>query len=173
MKLILNWFRLRKLEGDLNRDCSTTSTAAWRPDAFGFARAQARRRGPAQLGGTTHRVREEVRDVWLSRWQRDFAYDLRFFGSLYCPEPLVTAAGMLSLALGLERPLPSIRLSISSFCKRFRSTVPSALFSSMERAIKLAETWGTENLMPTDLPRLSSSRSDSSRAYFLPRRRRP
>src|SRR5262249_17523035 len=32
----------------------------------------------------SHQVREEVRDVWLTRWLRDFVYDLRFSVRSFC-----------------------------------------------------------------------------------------
>ena len=36
------------------------------------------RRQPKQEIGGVVQVREDVRDVWLTRWLRDFAYDLRY-----------------------------------------------------------------------------------------------
>jgi hypothetical protein len=37
-------------------------------------------------------VREEVRDVWLTRWIRDFLYDLRFSARSFLRSPSFTAA---------------------------------------------------------------------------------
>ena len=46
-------------------------------------------------------MREEVRDVWLTRWFRDFLYDLRFSARSFLRSPGFTAATLLSLALGI------------------------------------------------------------------------
>jgi predicted permease len=46
-------------------------------------------------------VREEVRDVWLTRWFRDFLYDLRFSARSFLRSPGFTATTLLSLALGI------------------------------------------------------------------------
>src|ERR1700733_8273160 len=46
-------------------------------------------------------VREEVRDIWLTRWLRDFLYDLRFSTRSFLRSPGFTAATLLSLALGI------------------------------------------------------------------------
>src|SRR6266446_5281215 len=57
------------------------------------------RRGSLELG--LAQVREEVRDVWLTRWLRDFLYDLRFSARSLLRSPGFTAATLLSLALGI------------------------------------------------------------------------
>src|SRR5689334_20250723 len=49
----------------------------------------------------THAVREEVRDVWLTRWLRDFAYDLRYSARSFLRSPSFTVTAVLSLALGI------------------------------------------------------------------------
>src|SRR5262249_10378051 len=62
-------------------------------------KAGACRRATAELGLT--QVREEVRDVWLTRWFRDFVYDLRFSARSFVRSPGFTGATLLSLALGI------------------------------------------------------------------------
>src|SRR5262249_42685682 len=42
-----------------------------------------------------------VRDVWLTRWMRDFVYDLRFSARSFLHGPSFTAATVLSLAIGI------------------------------------------------------------------------
>ena len=101
MKRILNWFRLRKLESDLDREL------AYHIDRrvadlihSGLPETEARRRAALELGGATQ-VREEVRDIWLTRWLRDFVYDLRFSARSFLRSPSFTATAVLSLALGI------------------------------------------------------------------------
>ena len=54
-----------------------------------------------ELGGVTQ-IQEEVRDVWLTRWLRDFVYDLRFSAAVvFCKTPSFTVTAVLSLALGI------------------------------------------------------------------------
>src|SRR5262245_12588295 len=98
---LLNWFRRAALERDLERELQdhlqrrvadlTTS---------GLSEAEARARAMAEIGGLS-RVREEVRDVWLTCWLRDFVYDLRFSARLFLRSPSFTATAVLSLALGI------------------------------------------------------------------------
>src|SRR4029079_9245429 len=58
-----------------------------------------RRRAGVELG--LSQMREEVRDVWLTRWFRDFLYDLRFSARSFLRSPAFTAATLLTLALGI------------------------------------------------------------------------
>jgi predicted permease len=95
-----NWFRRGSLERGLDRELQyhfdrrvADLTAA------GIPEPEARRRVAVELG--LARVREEVRDVWLTRWFRDFLYDLRFSARSFLRSPGFTAATLLSLALGI------------------------------------------------------------------------
>src|SRR5579884_1151263 len=100
MRKLFNWFRRGSLERELDRELEyhfdrrvADLTAA------GIAEGEARRRAAVELGLV--RVREEVRDVWLTRWLRDFLYDLHFSARSFLRSPGFTAATLLSLALGI------------------------------------------------------------------------
>src|SRR5215813_11269152 len=97
---LFNWFRRSSLERGLDRELQyhfdrrvTDLTAA------GIPEHEARRRVTVELG--LAQVCEEVRDVWLTRWLRDFLYDLRFSARSFLRSPGFTAATLLSLALGI------------------------------------------------------------------------
>src|SRR6516162_8355490 len=97
---LFNWFRRGALERGLDRELQyhfdrriADLTAA------GIPESEARRRVAVELG--LAQVREEVRDVWLTRWFRDFLYDLRFSARSFLRSPGFTAATLLSLALGI------------------------------------------------------------------------
>src|SRR5690242_2896247 len=100
MKL-LNWFRLRRLNRDFDREYQYHFDRRV-SDLMrsGLAEPEARRRARLELGGATQ-VREEVRDVWLTRWLRDSFYDLRFSARSFFRDPSFTLTAVLSLALGI------------------------------------------------------------------------
>src|SRR5439155_3783620 len=94
----LNWFRLRNLESGLDRELQ------YHIDRHvsdlvqsGLPEVEARRQAAQEIGGVTQ-VQEEVRDIWLTRWLRDFAYDLRFSARSFRRSPSFTATAVLSLA---------------------------------------------------------------------------
>ena len=106
---LVNWFRRGSLERGLDRELQyhfdrrvADLTAA------GISEPEARRRVAVELG--LAQVREEVRDVWLTRWFRDFLYDLRFSARSFLRSPGFTATTLLSLALGGSRQ-PGLPLS--------------------------------------------------------------
>jgi predicted permease len=101
VKQLLNWFRLRRLEKDLDGELMYHIDR--RIDdltRMGWSEFDARRQARLEIGGLTQ-IREEVRDVWLTRWARDFAYDLRFSARSFLRSPLFTAIAVLSFALGI------------------------------------------------------------------------
>src|SRR5437667_8351069 len=101
MNRVLNWFRRRKLETDLDRELSYHFDRRVSDLILsGFPELEARRQATLEFGGIT-RVREEVRDVWLARWLRDFVYDLHFSARSFLRSPSFTATAVLSLALGI------------------------------------------------------------------------
>ncbi|HTB12328.1 MAG TPA: ABC transporter permease [Bryobacteraceae bacterium] len=100
MRSLFNWFRRRSLERGLDRELQYHfDRRVTDLTALGIPESEARRRVAVELGIT--RVREEVRDIWLTRWIRDFLYDLRFSLRSFVRSPGFTAATLLSLALGI------------------------------------------------------------------------
>src|SRR3982751_5922477 len=101
MKRILNWFRRRKLESDLDRELKYHIDRRVSDLIHsGLPETEARRQAALELGGATQ-VREEVRDIWLTRWLRDLLYDLRFSARSFLRNPSFTVTAVLSLALGI------------------------------------------------------------------------
>src|SRR6478672_4182040 len=101
MRHILNWFRLRNLEMEFDRELSYhVDRRVSELVRSGLSETEARRQALLELGGVTQ-VQEEVRDIWLSRWLRDLVYDMRFSARSFFRSPSFTATTVLSLALGI------------------------------------------------------------------------
>src|SRR5213595_3763375 len=101
MRQLANWFRRKKLESDLDRELRYhLDRRIIDLERSGLPTEEARRQALLELGGVTQ-VQEEVRDIWLSRWLRDFVYDLRFSARSFFRSPSFTATTVLSLALGI------------------------------------------------------------------------
>ncbi len=101
MKQLLNWFRRGNLESGLERELRYhIDRRVSDLVQSGLPEKEAQRRAMLEFGGLTQ-VQEEVRDVWLTRWLRDFAYDLRFSVRSFLRSPSFTATAVLSLALGI------------------------------------------------------------------------
>src|SRR5262245_61997976 len=99
---LLNWFRLRRLDHDLEREL--TYHIDRRVDDLmrsGASEQEARREATLEAGSVA-RLRDEVRDVWLTRWLRDFLYYLRFSARSFLRRTSVTAAAVMSFALGIS-----------------------------------------------------------------------
>jgi len=101
MKQLLNWFRLRNLESGLDRELKYhIDRRVGDLMQSGLPESEARRQAALELGGVTQ-VQEEVRDIWLTQWLRDFAYDLRFSVRSFLRNPAFTTTAVLSLSLGI------------------------------------------------------------------------
>ena len=101
MRQILNWLRRGKLESGLDRELGYhIDRRVSDLMRSGLPEREARRQATLELGGLMQ-VQEEVRDVWLSRWMRDFAYDIRYSARSFLRSPSFTATTVLSLALGI------------------------------------------------------------------------
>src|SRR5258707_15072444 len=101
MKRMLNWFLLRKLENELDRELKYHIDRRVSDLIHsGLPETEARRRAALEFGGGTQ-VREKGRDIWLTRWLREFVYDLHFSVRSFLRSPSFTVTAVLSLTLGI------------------------------------------------------------------------
>jgi predicted permease len=101
VKQLLNWFRREDMERGLSRELQYHFDRRVSDLMLsGLPEQEARRQVRLELGGPSQ-VQEEVRDVWLTRWLRDFVYDLRFSVRSFLRSPSFTATTVISLALGI------------------------------------------------------------------------
>jgi len=147
MNRILNWFRLRRLEGDLDRELQYhIDRRVTDLIHSGLPEPEAKRRVALELGGATQ-LREEVRDIWLSRWLRDFVHDLRFSVRSILRSPSFTATAVLSLALGIGATTALYSLIDQIVLRALPVDHPERLVLFDWSGEQLAETFGTDNLM--------------------------
>jgi len=98
---LLNWFHRGNLERGLDRELVYHMDRRVSDLMLsGLTEQDARRQARLELGGLAQ-VREEVRDVWLTRWMRDFVHDLRFSARSFFHSPSFTVTAVVSLALGI------------------------------------------------------------------------
>src|SRR3984885_3647001 len=148
MKRMLNWFRRRKLESDLDHELQYHIDRRVNDLLHsGLPEPEARRRAALELGGTTQ-IREEVRDIWLTRWLRDFVYDLRFSARSFLRSPSFTATTLLSLALGIGATTAIYSLVDQVVLRELPVAHPERLVLIDWNGEQLAETpLGSDNLM--------------------------
>src|ERR1051326_2941344 len=147
MKRILNWFRLRSLESDLDRELQYHIDRRVADLIHsGVPEREARRRVALELGGATQ-IREEVRDIWLTRWLRDFVYDLRFSARSFLRSPSFTATAVLSLALGIGATTAIYSLVHQLILQALPVDHPERLVLIDWKGYQGAETLGSDNLM--------------------------
>ena len=147
MKQLLNWLRRRNLEGDLDRELRYHFDRRV-SDLMqsGLPEKEARRRAMLELGGLTQ-VREEVRDVWLTRWLRDFAYDLRFAARSFFRSPSFAATAVLSLALGIGATTAIYSLVDQVLLHGLPVRQPERLVLIDWKGDQVADGFGSWNLM--------------------------
>ena len=147
MNRILNWFRRRRLEGDLDRELQYhVDRRVTDLTHFGLPEPEARRRVALELGGATQ-LREEVRDIWLTRWLRDLVYDLRFSARSFLRSPSFTATAVLSLGLGIGATTALYSLIDQIILHALPVDHPERLVLIDWIGFQNAETFGTANLM--------------------------
>ena len=101
MRQLLNWFRRKQMDRDLDRELQYHLDR--RITDFknsGLPALEARRRAMLELSGIV-KMQEEVRDIWLRWWLTDFIYDFRFSVRSFLRTPSFTITAVLSLMLGI------------------------------------------------------------------------
>jgi predicted permease len=147
MRQIGNWLRRKKLESGLDRelryhldrrisDLERSGLPAW----------EARRRARLELGGVAQ-IQEEVRDVWLTRWLRDFAYDLRFSARSFLRTPSFTITAVLSLMLGIGATTAIYSLVDQVLLHALPVRQPERLVLIDWKGDQAANGFGSRNLM--------------------------
>src|ERR1700687_1228250 len=147
MNPLLNWFRRGNLESGLERELRYhIDRRVSDLVQSGLPEREAQKRAMLELGGLTQ-VREEVRDVWLTRWLRDFAYDLRFSARSFRRSPSFAATAVLSLALGIGATHALYFLIDPVVLHALPVDHPERLVLIDWIGFQYAETLGTDNLM--------------------------
>jgi predicted permease len=147
MRHLLNWFRRGDLESGL--DCELRYHVDRRVSDLmqsGMPEPEARRQVTLEVGNLTH-VREEVRDVWLTRWLRDFVYDLRFSARSFRRSPSFTLTTVLSLALGIGATTAIYSLVDQVLLHALPVRQPGRLVLIDWKGDQVASGFGSYNLM--------------------------
>jgi len=146
---MLNWFRVRKLESDLDRELKYhVDRRVSDLIHSGLPESEARRQAASELGGAgATKIREQVRDIWLSRWPRDFLYDCRFSVRSLLRSPSFTVTAVLSLALGIGATTAIYSLVDQVILRALPVDHPERLVLFNWNGNQLADTFGTTDLM--------------------------
>ncbi|HXA51657.1 MAG TPA: ABC transporter permease, partial [Candidatus Acidoferrum sp.] len=147
MKRLLNWFRRGNLESDLDRELGYhIERRASALVQSGLSETEARRQAIGEIGGLAQ-VQEEVRDVWLGRWLRDFAYDLRFSARSFLRSPAFAVTAALSLALGVGATTAIYSLVDQVLLRALPVRQPERLVLVDWKGDQAASGFGSWNLM--------------------------
>ena len=147
MKQLANWFRRKKLETSLDRELSYhLERRSSDFEKAGLSASEARRRAALELGGMAQ-IREEVRDVWLTRWVRDFLHDLRFSVRSFLRTPAFTITTVLSLMLGVGATTAIYSLVDQVLLHALPVRQPERLVLIDWRGDQVANGFGSWNLM--------------------------
>ena len=147
MRQLIDWFRREKLESDLDRelryhlDCRVSDLKS-----SGLPAKEARRQAMLELGGVAQ-IQEEVRDLWLNRWVRDFVRDLRFSARSFRKTPTFTITVVLSLMLGIGATTAIYSLVDQVLLRVLPVHEPEKLVLIDWKGDQVAHGFGSRNLM--------------------------
>ena len=147
MKQLANWFRRQSLEASLDRELRYHLERRITDfEKAGLSPSEARRQAVLELGGIAQ-IREEVRDVWLTRWVRDFMYDLRFSVRSFLKTPAFTIISIVSLMLGVGATTAIYSLVDQVLLHALPVRHPERLVLIDWRGDQVANAFGSWNLM--------------------------
>src|SRR5438876_10579024 len=148
---LANWSRRKKLESDLDRELHYhLDRRIIDLERSGLPTEEARRQALLELGGIAQ-IQEEVRDIWLTRWLRDFVHDLRFSARSIFRSPSFMATAVLSLALGIGATTALYSLIDQIVLRALPVDHPERLVLIDWIGFQYAETFGTSNLMSSPI----------------------
>jgi predicted permease len=144
---LANWFRRKKLEAGLERELRYhLERRITDLERSGLPTAEARRQALLELGGVAQ-IEEEVRDVWLSRWLRDFTYDFRLSVRSFLRMPSFSITAVLSLVLGIGATTAIYSLVDQVLLHALPVRQPERLVLVDWRGDQVANGFGSHNLM--------------------------
>jgi predicted permease len=147
MTQLANWFRRKKLESGLDRELRYhLDRRIIDLERSGLPTREARRQALLELGGIAQ-IQEEVRDIWLTRWLRDFAYDLRLSTRSFLRTPSFTITAVLSLVLGIGATTAIYSLVDQVLLHALPVRQPERLVLIDWRGDQVANGFGSWNLM--------------------------
>jgi len=147
MRQLANWFRRKKLESGLERELRYhLDRRIIDLERSGLPTGEARRQAMLELGGVAQ-IQEEVRDIWLTRWLRDFTYDLRFSARSFLRMPSFTITAVLSLMLGIGATTAIFSLVGQVLLHALPVRQPERLVLIDWRGDQVANGFGSWNLM--------------------------
>jgi predicted permease len=147
MTQLANWFRRKKLESGLDRELRYhLDRRIIDFERSGLPTGEARRQALLELGGIAQ-IQEEVRDIWLTRWLRDFAYDLRVSTRSFLRTPSFTVTAVLSLVLGIGATTAIYSLVDQVLLHALPVRQPERLVLIDWRGDQVANGFGSWNLM--------------------------
>src|SRR5436305_4178098 len=88
-----------------------------------------------------------MRNVWLTQWLRDFAYDLRFSARSFRRTPSFTATTVLSLALGIGATTAIYSLVDQVILRALPAPEPERLVLIDWKGDQVADGFASWNLM--------------------------
>jgi predicted permease len=147
MRQLANWFCRKKLESGLDRELRYhLDRRIIDLEGSGLPSREARRQAILELGGVAQ-IQEEVRDIWLTRWLRDFTYDLRFSARSFLRTPSFTITAVLSLMLGIGATTAIYSLVDQILLHALPVRQPARLVLIDWRGDQVANGFGSWNLM--------------------------
>ena len=147
IRRLANWFRRNKLESGLDRELRYhLGRRIIDLERSGLPIGEARRQALLELGGIAQ-IQEEVRDIWLTRWLRDFVYDLRFSARSFLRTPSFSITAVLSLVLGIGATTAIYSLVDQVLLHTLPVRQPERIVLIDWRGDQVANGFGSWNLM--------------------------